>query len=152
MAETTRNESFYHKERERKVLELYNIEGKKTRYIQKELKMSPNTINAILKRDREGKEREKEKERQRQEKKDSVYYNDYGNNGDGDGNDNGNGDIENGNGNGDARARPSLQRQRQQSEQQRQTIPSLSLLQPPTALEELSDKQKAAIAYKLYDQ
>jgi hypothetical protein len=71
MAETTRNESLYHKERERKVLELYNIEGKKTRYIQKELKMSPNTINAILKRDREGKEREKEKERQRQEKKDT---------------------------------------------------------------------------------
>src|SRR5919204_2078056 len=86
---TTRNESFYHKERERKVLELYNIEGKRTRYIAKELKISPNTINAILKRDREEKEREREKE------KPSVYNV---------------GDIDR-NGNGDARDRPQSQQQ-----------------------------------------
>jgi transposase len=56
MAETTRNESFYDKEREKKVLELYHIQGKRYSYITKQLKISPNTINAILKRDREEKE------------------------------------------------------------------------------------------------
>ena len=65
MTETTttaRNERFYYKEKEKKVLELYNIQRKTTRYIANELKISPNTINAILKTDREEKAKEIEKE------------------------------------------------------------------------------------------
>jgi IS30 family transposase len=71
-----KNVSLYHKEREKKVLELYHVQGKTTRDIQRELEMSPNTITDILKRDREEKEKEREK------KEDSVYK--VGDNGNGD--------------------------------------------------------------------
>jgi hypothetical protein len=153
---TVRNESSYHKEREKKVLELYHTKGKRYSYITKELKISPNTINAILKRDREEKEREKA-ESQR-EKQSSVYNVDNNNGGDDDWNGNGNG-----NGNGDARARsqkqPQMQQQQQQLQQYHQTAisssSSSSLPIPTTSaaeLRQLSDNQKAAIAYKLYDQ
>jgi DNA-binding CsgD family transcriptional regulator len=71
-----KNASLYHKEREKKVLELYHVQGKTTRDIQRELEMSPNTITDILKRDREEKEKEK--------KETSVYKvgDDNGSNGD----------------------------------------------------------------------
>src|SRR5919197_6707233 len=85
-----KNVSLYHKEREKKVLELYHVQGKTTRDIQRELEMSPNTITDILKRDRE----EKEKEREKEKKEDSVYKV---------GDDNG--------GNGDARSKPMPQQQ-----------------------------------------
>ena len=48
----------------------------------------------------------------------------------------------------DARARPNLQRQQQQK-QHHQILQSSSL--SAAELEELSDRQKAAIAYKLYE-
>ena len=101
-----KNVSLYHKEREKKVLELYHVQGKTTRDIQRELEMSPNTITDILKRDRE----EKEKEREKEKKETSVYNVDNNNNSDG-------------GGNGDARSRP-LQQQEQipQPEQQQAMI------------------------------
>ena len=125
---TSRNESFYYKEREKKVLELYHTKGKRYSYIQKELKISPNTINAILKRDRE----EKEKER---EKASSVYN--IGDNSDG------------ASGNGDGRTIPATTGRGDQQQQNQKALP---ITRAATAALELSTKEKAAISYKLYDE
>ena len=113
-------------EKEKKVLDLYYNQSKGYDKIAKELHLSFSTINDIIKRDRQQKEKEKEKEQQT-EMKSNI--------------------IDDGNGNGNGKA-----------EQQNQIIPTTSATTSASAslsqtqLEDLSDKQKAVMAYKLYDQ
>ena len=129
-----KNVSLYRKEREKKVLELYHVQGKTTRDIRRELSMSPNTITDILKRDREEKEREKEREK----KEDSVYKV---------GDDNG--------GNGDARSRPMPQQAMIVSSQQQPittTTTPITVRLTAAEAESLSPNERAAIAYRLYDE
>jgi transposase len=111
-------------EKEKKVLDLYYNQSKGYDKIAKELHLSFTTINDIIKRDRQ------QKERQQTEMKRSNIIDD------GNGNGNGNGKAE---------------------QQQHQIIPTISATTSASAslsqtqLEELSDKQKAVMAYKLYD-
>src|SRR5919197_2227499 len=126
-----KNVSLYHKESEKKVLELYHVQGKTTRDIQRDLEMSPNTITDILKRDREEREREKEK------KETSVYKV---------------GDDDGGNNNGDARARSRpLQQQQQAMIVSQQPITTTTTGLTVAEVQSLSDNERAAIAYKLFD-
>jgi predicted DNA-binding protein YlxM (UPF0122 family) len=118
-------------EREKKVLELHYEQEKGIRDIAKELHLSFSTINDIIKRDRQQKEKEKENQIERERNNNNIIINDdY----------NGNGKV--------------VEWQQQQHHQiipatsSSLSLPSLSV----TDLEELTDKQKAAIAYKLYDQ
>ena len=141
------------KEREKKVIEFYFVERKPYDYIAKKLRISFTTIADIIKRYKKekqsnGKGNEKKKKTPTIEEEASVYAAD----------DHGDG---NGNGNGDARARlqkqPQMQQQQQQQQRQQQNnqiVQSSSLSLPLSAaeLEDLSDKQKAVMAYKLYDQ
>jgi predicted DNA-binding protein YlxM (UPF0122 family) len=115
-------------EKEKKVLELHYNQDKNIRDIAKELHLSFTTISNIIKRDRQQKEKEKERQQQQTEANNNNIDT-YGN----------------GNGNGKAK--------------QHQIIPSLSSSAIPSLpslsaaeLENLNDKQKVAIAYKLYDQ
>ena len=124
-----KNVSLYHKEREKKVLELYHVQGKTTRDIQRELEMSPNTITDILKRDREEKEKEEKKEQT------SVYNV---------GDDNGNG----GNGDARARSRPTINSPQQQilqpeQQQQQAMIMPLPTTGLTTEVKSLSPNQKS---------
>jgi transposase len=122
-------------EKERRVIDLYFNQGKNTREIAKLLRMSLSSIGPIIKKERE---------------KRAVSYNVD------------NGDSGNGNSNGDARAGPRTQKQQQphlQSEQQQehqqqqQTSNNLDVAwQQRTAALKLSPKEKAAIAYRLYDE
>src|SRR5919197_5415452 len=130
-------------EREKKVIELYFFKGKKYDYIAPTMGMSFSTISDIVKKYRESKAKERETEKKEQET--SVYNI---------GNDNGNG----GNGDARSRARPtttSIPQQILQPEHQQQQaiIPLLSSTATTIAeVKSLSDNEKAAIAYKLYDQ
>jgi DNA primase len=104
------------------ILKIVNSEM--LRYYAKELHMSFTTINDIIKRDRQQKEKEKEQEeKQQQQQQREIKSN-----------------IDNGNGDGKVE-------QQQQIISTSLSLPSLSAAE----LEELSDRQKAAIAYKLYE-
>ena len=132
-------------EREKKVIELYFAQRKSIRDIATELRMSFATITNILNRYKESKQKKEQ---------DALVYNIYHNNNNGD----------NG-GNGDARSKPittnSQQQQHQQQlqpEQQAMIIPlqttTTSSVGGLTAAQaaNLSPNEKAAIAYKLYDE
>ena len=132
------NDLLSKEDREKKVIDLYFIKRKPVHYIAKKLRMSLTTIVDITKRYKKEKSNGNGKKTttitptKEKEAEDSLY------------------DIDD-NGNDDARVRAKLRPEMQQQKHQiTSSSPSLSL--PAAELEDLSDKQKAAMAYKLYDQ